>query len=68
MKGEQSMDVQGENISTFTLTISQVNDCARHLAKNVETIANFFKDPENMKRYREWHIRKYGYEPQEVRQ
>ena len=62
------MDVCKENISTITLSANQVIDCARHLAQNVNTISAFFKDPENMKRYREWHIRKYGCEPQEVGQ
>ena len=59
------MDVREE--SSFTLTLNQVNDCARHIAKNVKTITAFFEDPDNMKRYREWHVRKYGCEPKEVR-
>ena len=54
---------------SFKLTDSQVTHLAKHLADNIETIAkSILEDPERLKGYREWHLRKFGCEPAEVQQ
>ena len=53
---------------SIALTDSQVTYLARHLADNIETIAkSILENPERLKGYREWHLRKFGCEPEEVR-
>ena len=53
---------------SIALTDSQVTHLARHLADNIETIAkSILENPERLKGYREWHLRKFGCEPEEVR-
>lgn len=51
---------------SFKLTPSQVTDLAKPIASMVETIAKFYENPEHMKGFREWHLRKFGCEPTEV--
>lgn len=47
------------------LTPTQVTDLAKPIVRMVDTISKFYENPDNMKGFREWHIRKYGCEPKE---
>lgn len=47
------------------LSSSQITNLAKPIVGMVQTIADFYKDPQNEKAYREWYIRKYGHEPKD---
>lgn len=44
----------------------QVMELAKPFAKMTDTLTEFYNNPENMKKYREWYLRKYGVELDEV--
>jgi hypothetical protein len=49
------------------LTDSQVTDLAKPLAGMLDTIAKFYENPEVKKGFEEWHLKKFGCKPNEVR-
>lgn len=38
----------------------QATELAKPIAKMADALEEFFKDPQNKKKYREWHLKKYG--------
>ena len=42
----------------------QISELAKGIVAN--SIIEFYKDPNNQARYREWYLQKYGTEPSEV--
>lgn len=51
------------------LSQTQIETLARPLVGMVQTITDFYKNPQNEKRYREWYKQKYGHYPKdEVKQ
>lgn len=44
----------------------QVTELAKGCASLVNSIGEFFDDPQNRKNYNEWHLRKYGFLPKEM--
>lgn len=49
------------------LTPNQVTDLAKPFVGMIDTIAKCYENPEVMKGFKEWHLKKFGYEPNEVR-
>lgn len=47
------------------ITVEQASEMAKQLASSYKELVEFFKEPANARAYREWHIAKYGYEPDE---
>ena len=45
------------------LSQNQIEDLARPFVGMVDVLKDFYKDPQNEKRYREWYMKKYGHEP-----
>ena len=45
---------------------TQVIDLAKPFAKMVDSLKEFYNNPENKRKYREWYLKKYGCEPKEV--
>ena len=43
----------------------QITELAKPFAKMVGTLEAFFADPENDRKYQEWHLKKYGCLPGE---
>lgn len=43
----------------------QTKELADFSANTVKAIKEFYENSENVSAYREWHIKKYGYEPSE---
>lgn len=41
----------------------QVENLARFFVTKLDEIVKYYEDPENMKKYREWHLKKYGTYP-----
>ena len=50
---------------SIKLSNAQVEELARPLMKMSQAMAEFFENPVNKSKYREWHLRKYGCEPGE---
>lgn len=48
------------------LNNEQVTELAKPFAKMLDSMREFYDDPENKQKYREWHLKKYGREPSEV--
>lgn len=48
---------------SIKLSNAQVEDLAKPL---VNVITAFFENPINQSKYREWHLRKYGCEPENM--
>lgn len=44
----------------------QITELASPFAKMVNSLEEFYKNPENKKKYKEWYLKKYGCEPKEV--
>lgn len=42
-----------------------VTELAKPFAKMVKSLEGFYSDPENKKKYQEWHLQKYGCLPGE---
>ena len=53
-------------MTTIEITPEQVTDLARPFVGMVDAIVEFYKDPKNQQAYREWYLKKYGHEPDEV--
>lgn len=47
----------------MAISNEQIVHLARPIVDKTEIIADFFKDPENEKAYREWYYQKYGRYP-----
>jgi hypothetical protein len=47
----------------INLTHTQVNDLAKPFASMLDSISKFYENPKNEKGFREWHLKKYGCEP-----
>ena len=45
---------------------AQINELAKPFVTMVDTLVEFYNDPENKRKYREWYLQKYGCEPKEV--
>lgn len=45
---------------------NQVTQLAKIFVNMVDKLAEFYSDPENKKKYQEWHLQKYGCLPKEV--
>lgn len=45
---------------------TQIIELAKPFAKMVESINEFYNDPENKRKYKEWYLKKYGCEPKGV--
>lgn len=45
------------------LSQSQITNLAKPIVGMAQVIQDFYKDPRNEKRYREWYLHKYGHEP-----
>ena len=43
----------------------QINELADFPKSMVDSIIAFYQDPQNMKEYQDWHLKKYGYLPEE---
>ena len=48
----------------MTLTHSQVTDLADPFVAMIDSLVEFFKDPENKSAYQKWYREKYGCEPE----
>ena len=48
------------------LSKEQVNSLAHPLVGMLETISEFFKDPQNEREYQEWYLAKYGKPAEDV--
>ena len=48
------------------LNNEQVIELAQPFAKMLDSMREFYNDPENKQKYREWYLKKYGCEPKEV--
>lgn len=44
----------------------QVKSLAKSFVGMVDKLTEFYSDPENKKKYQEWHLQKYGCLPKEV--
>lgn len=44
---------------------AQITELAKPFVAMLDSIGEFYKDPQNIKRYREWHLKKYGRLPGE---
>lgn len=44
----------------------QLTELAKPFVTMVDSIREFYNDSENKKKYREWYLKKYGFEPKEV--
>lgn len=44
----------------------QITELAKPFVAMADSIKEFFNDSENKRKYREWHLQKYGCEPEEV--
>lgn len=47
------------------LSQSQMTNLAKPIVGMAQVIQDFYKDPRNEKRYREWYLHKYGHEPKD---
>lgn len=45
---------------------AQVNELAKPFVAMANTLAEFYNDPENKRKYQEWYFKKYGCKPNEV--
>ena len=45
---------------------AQITELAKPLVALADTIMEFYNDSENKRKYREWHLQKFGCEPKEV--
>lgn len=45
------------------LTQHQVNDLATPFVGMLDSITKFYENPDNVKAYREWYLKKFGCEP-----
>jgi hypothetical protein len=45
------------------LTQDQITELARPFVGMVGALREFYSDPQNEKKYREWYLKKYGHEP-----
>lgn len=45
------------------LTPSQTANLADHFVKTIDSVVEFFKDPDNQQAYLKWHREKYGCDP-----
>ena len=50
----------------MALEDKQVTELAKGCVSMVNSIREFFNDPQNRKKYNEWHLRKYGFLPEET--
>lgn len=41
-----------------------VTELAKPFAKMANSLRDFYNDPQNLKQYREWHLKKYGCLPE----
>ena len=41
----------------------QVENLARFFVTKLDEIVKYYEDPENVKKYREWHFKRYGTYP-----
>lgn len=48
------------------LNEKQIEELAGAFTKMVDSMREFFNDPQNKKQYQEWHLKKYGYMPEEA--
>ena len=44
----------------------QLTELAKPFVAMVDSIREFYNDPVNKEKYREWYLKKYGLEPREV--
>ena len=47
----------------INLTSSQVTELANPFTKMLDSISEFYKNPKNEKDFQEWHLKKFGCEP-----
>lgn len=52
-------------MDTIQLTPQQVTDLARPFVGMLDAIRAFYEDAENEKKYREWHMSRYGCYPRD---
>lgn len=45
---------------------AQITELAKSFTTMIGTLTEFYNNSENRKKYKEWHIQKYGCEPKEV--
>lgn len=50
----------------MTLDDKQVIELAGAFKHMVNSLGDFFSDPQNKKKYNEWHLKKYGFMPKEM--
>ena len=50
--------------NTVVLNTTQVTELAKSFVGMVDTLREFFEDPQVKKDYEEWHIKKYGCMPE----
>lgn len=50
----------------MTLDDKQVTELAGAFKHMVNSLGEFFSDPQNKKKYNEWHLKKYGFLPKEM--
>lgn len=48
----------------LTLDTNQVNELANIFVGMADSIREFFEEPQNKQKYREWYFKKYGCEPE----
>ena len=47
------------------LSPAQITNLAKPIVGMAQAIQDFYKDPQNEKRYRDWYFQKYGHEPKD---
>lgn len=47
------------------LSDAQVTALAKVIASKADSIREFYENPDNQKKYKEWHLKKYGCLPEE---
>ena len=45
---------------------TQVTELAKPFIEMVDSLNEFYNNPENKRKYNEWYLKKYGSEPKEV--
>ena len=52
-------------MSEFKLTEEQISSLARGIIEQLDSIKEYYKDPENERKYREWYKERYGCYPKD---
>lgn len=48
------------------LSDTQINELAQPFANMLNSLQNFYDNPQNKEKYKEWYVKKYGREPEDM--